>query len=101
MQDWDLKVIHRLIVTSATYMQASAGGEVFHQNKKADPDNILLSRFPRRRLDGEAIRDLMLVAAGFRQYEMGGPGVRPPIQKEVSQTLLKKQWNISTDEEDH
>ena len=52
LQDWDLKVIHRLIVTSATYMQASAGGEVFHQNKKADPDNILLSRFPRQRLDG-------------------------------------------------
>lgn len=100
-QGWDLKVIHRLIVTSATYMQASAGGEVFHQNKKADPDNILLSRFPRRRLDGEAIRDLMLVAAGFCQHEMGGPGVRPPIQKEVSQTLLKNQWNISPDEEDH
>jgi len=100
-QDWDLKVIHRLIVTSATYMQASEGGDVFQTNEKEDPENVLLSRFPRRRLDGEAIRDLMLVAAGLRQYEMGGPGVRPPIQKEVSQTLLKNQWNVSPDQEDH
>ena len=100
-QDWDLKAIHRLIVTSATYMQASEEDERSKQNKLADPENVLLSRFPRQRLDGEAIRDAMLVAAGFRQFEMKGPGVRPPIQEEVSQTLLKNQWNVSPDEKDH
>ena len=100
-QQWDLKAIHRLIVTSSTYMQASEGGDVFEKNKKADPENLLWSRFPRRRLDGEAIRDSMLVAAGLRQYQMGGPGVRPPIQKEVAQTLLKNQWNVSPNKRDH
>ena len=100
-QDWDLKAIHRLIVTSATYMQASEEDERYKQNKLTDPENVLLSRFPRQRLDGEAIRDAMLVAAGFRQFEMKGPGVRPPIQEEVSQTLLKNQWNVSPDEKDH
>ena len=100
-QAWDLKAIHRLIVTSATYMQASEDDEIYKKNKQADPDNVLLSRFPRQRLDGEAIRDAMLVAAGFRQFEMKGPGVRPPIQEEVSQTLLKNQWNVSPNEKDH
>lgn len=100
-QNWDLKAIHRLIVTSATYMQASEEDEIYRKNKLADPDNVLLSRFPRQRLDGEAIRDAMLVAAGFREFEMKGPGVRPPIQEEVSQTLLKNQWNVSPDEKDH
>jgi len=100
-QDWDLKAIHRLIVTSATYMQASEEDQRYKQNKLTDPENVLLSRFPRQRLDGEAIRDAMLVAAGFRQFEMKGPGVRPPIQEEVSQTLLKNQWNVSPDEKDH
>lgn len=100
-QQWDLKVIHRMIVTSSTYRQASEGGDIFEKNKTVDPDNVLFSRFPRQRLNGEAIRDLMLVAAGLRQYEMGGPGVRPPIQKEVAQTLLKNQWDVSPNQRDH
>ncbi len=98
---WDLKVIHRLIVTSATYMQASQSNEQLEENKKEDPDNAFWSRFPRQRLDGEVIRDAMLKAAGCMQLEMGGPGVRPPIQKEVAQTLLKNQWEVSPQESDH
>ena len=100
-QHWDLKAMHKLIMTSATYRQASQESEQFEENKKADPDNLLWSRFPRQRLDGEVIRDAMIMAAGLKQYEMGGPGVRPPLQKEVAQTLLKNQWDVSLNESDH
>jgi len=41
------------------------------------------------------------MAAGLKEYEMGGPGVRPPLQKEVAQTLLKNQWDVSPNESDH
>lgn len=100
-QQWDLKAIHKLIMTSATYRQASEGAAWLERNKQKDPDNVWLSRFPRQRLDGEVIRDAMFMVAGFKQYEMGGPGVRPPLQKEVSQTLLRNQWVVSADESDH
>ena len=71
---WDVKHVHRLIVTSATFRQsavASAG------QTARDPENRLLSRGPRYRLDAEAIRDTALFASGLLVPEMGGPGVNP------------------------
>jgi hypothetical protein len=53
-QGWSLKALHKLIMTSAAYRQSSQGD--LHQVQE-DPDNVLLSRFPLRRLDADAIRD--------------------------------------------
>jgi hypothetical protein len=69
---WSVKALHRLILRSATYRQASqpAGGA-----EQIDLDNRLLSRFPLRRLDAESIRDGMLAISGELDPQMGGPYV--------------------------
>jgi hypothetical protein len=69
---WSVKAIHRLILTSAVYRQSSAP----HEKLDAiDPDNRLLTRFPLRRLDAEAVRDAMLHVAGELDTRAGGPYV--------------------------
>jgi hypothetical protein len=68
---WRLKPLHRLIVTSATYRQASARDE---SAARADAGNRLLGRMSPRRLDAETVRDATLQAAGRLDQRMGGPG---------------------------
>ncbi|HUS36271.1 MAG TPA: DUF1553 domain-containing protein, partial [Verrucomicrobiae bacterium] len=71
---WDVKALVRLIVTSATYRQSAAG----HPEKlEKDPENRLLSRGPRLRLDAEFVRDNALAVAGLLNDKVGGPSVRP------------------------
>ena len=62
---WRLKPIHRLLVTSATYRQAST---IHAERARIDPGNRLLWRFHRRRLEGEAIRDTLLSLAGRLRF---------------------------------
>ena len=71
---WSLKQLHRLIVTSATYRQGSG-----HNTAAAgiDADNKLLWHFAPRRLEGEAIRDAMLMLSGEINFKMDGPSFRP------------------------
>ncbi|HJZ59257.1 MAG TPA: DUF1549 and DUF1553 domain-containing protein, partial [Gemmataceae bacterium] len=69
---WSVKAIHRLILTSAVYRQSSAPREKLDA---LDPDNRLLTRFPLRRLDAEAVRDGMLHVAGELDTRAGGPYV--------------------------
>ena len=78
--DWSLKHIHRLIVTSAAYRQSAKGDAA---GAKADPENTLLWQFPRRRLDGEALRDAMLAVSGRLNPKAGGPSVFPEIPAEL------------------
>ena len=66
-----LKALHRLIVTSATYRQASAPRK---DAAAADAGNRLLWRMKPRRLDGESVRDAMLAASGLLNPEVGGKG---------------------------
>ena len=73
---WSVKNMHRLIMTSRTYQQASAFDETA---QKADPFNKLLWRFPPQRLEGEVIRDSMLAVAGKLNPAVGGPSVFPPL----------------------
>ena len=68
-----IKELHRLILTSATYRQASAENPEF---AKIDAENRLLWRMNRRRLDAEAIHDAMLQADGKLDLTMGGESVR-------------------------
>ncbi|WP_165072453.1 DUF1553 domain-containing protein [Paludisphaera rhizosphaerae] len=72
--DWSLKSLHRLIVTSATYRQSSRAPAELIQR---DPENRLLARGPRFRLGSEAVRDNVLAIAGLLSTRMGGPSVKP------------------------
>lgn len=72
--NWDIKALHRLIVTSATYRQSS---HVSAELIDRDPGNRLLARGPRRRLTGAAIRDQALFVGGLLSSTMGGPAVKP------------------------
>ncbi|MCA9051476.1 MAG: DUF1553 domain-containing protein, partial [Planctomycetaceae bacterium] len=73
--NWDIRHIMRLIVTSATYRQSAQVSPVALQK---DPDNRLLSRGPRFRLDAEVIRDQALKISGLLAEQVGGPSVKPP-----------------------
>jgi Protein of unknown function (DUF1553)/Protein of unknown function (DUF1549)/Planctomycete cytochrome C len=73
-QKWDMKAMHRLIVTSDTYRQSSA---VTPELLARDGENRLLSRAPRLRLSGESLRDQALYVSGLLVEKIGGPSVRP------------------------
>lgn len=66
------KRLHKLIVSSATYRQASQHPER-DQYAQIDNENRWLWHFPARRLDAEQVRDAMLVAAGVIDWQSGGP----------------------------
>ncbi|HVR76395.1 MAG TPA: PSD1 and planctomycete cytochrome C domain-containing protein [Planctomycetota bacterium] len=72
---WSLKAIHRAIVTSATYRQSS---RVRPGLAAIDPNNRLLARQSRLRLDAEIVRDVCLGVSGLLSGKIGGPGVFPP-----------------------
>ena len=74
---WRLKALHRLILLSNTYRQASIYNK---EAAKQDADNRWLWRFAPRRLEGEAIRDAMLVTSGRINWTRGGPGFRPFVE---------------------
>jgi hypothetical protein len=97
-QGWSLKKMHRLIVTSATYRQAS---RVRPELRAKDPDNRLLARGPRVRLEAEAIRDSVLRAGGLLSEKVGGPSVFPPQPPGVTTegTYGRLDWKVSTGED--
>jgi cytochrome c553 len=72
--DWDVKQFFKLLVTSATYRQSAT---VTPAALAADPENKLLSRGPRFRMDAEMVRDLALAASGLLSPKIGGPSVKP------------------------
>ncbi|MBY0508057.1 MAG: PSD1 and planctomycete cytochrome C domain-containing protein [Bryobacteraceae bacterium] len=95
---WSQKAMHRLIVTSATYQQASAANHPAAAEK--DPRNLLLSRQNRIRLEGEIIRDAGLVASGLFAPKVGGPSVFPPIPPGVMNSGQNaREWTVSTGED--
>jgi hypothetical protein len=70
---WSVKKMHKLIMLSAAYQQAS---EPSAEALKIDPDNRLWGRMSRRRLEAEAVRDSLLAVAGRLDRTAGGPAVR-------------------------
>ena len=71
---WDVKALHRLIVTSETFQQSSSATADLVAR---DPDNQVLARGPKRRLVAESIRDSALAASGLLNPAIGGPSVKP------------------------
>ncbi len=88
-QGWSMKAMHRLMMTSRTYRQAS---KVKREHKARDPENKLLSRMPLRRMDAEALYDSLLLVAGRLDETRFGPpdpvqvlesGLATSIEKET------------------
>jgi hypothetical protein len=77
---WSLKVLHRLITSSATYRQSSKVTAELHAR---DPFNRLLARGPRVRVEGEIVRDIALAASGLLNPKIGGPSVHPPAPESL------------------
>jgi hypothetical protein len=94
-QGWSIKKLEREIMLSSVYRQASAHRE---DASAVDPDNKLLWKFPRMRMDGEEIRDSMLVAAGLLNDKMGGPAVLPPVPKNLG---AGNAWRVTADTAQH
>jgi hypothetical protein len=97
-KEWNLKALLRTIVTSAAYRQSSV---VDSEKRKIDPDNALLSRGARYRVEAEMLRDIHLVASGLLTYQIGGASTFPPQPKAIWESLFVangyKSWPESKD----
>jgi hypothetical protein len=94
---WSMKELHRLIVNSATYRQAS---HVSKELLARDPENRLLARGPRYRVDAEMVRDMMLTASGRLSSKMFGPSVYPPQPASVTELSYgNMKWEVSPGED--
>jgi len=95
---WRMKAMHRMILLSNTYQQSSATQAAA---ATIDPDNKLLWRFNRHRMEAEAIRDSMLLVSGKLNPQMGGPGVFPKVPRgvlsELSATAAAGGWSVEKD----
>lgn len=82
--NWQLKNLHRLIVTSSAYRQQSTADEL---QQRLDPDNRLLGHFPVQRLDAESLRDGLLFLSGKLSLKQFGPPV-PITPDDVGQIVV-------------
>lgn len=98
-RNWSLKALHRLIVTSATYRQASRARSDL---EIVDPVNRLLARQSRLRLDAEVVRDVALAASGLLEPKLGGPPVYPPQPDGVMNLgQVRREWKPSEGPDRH
>jgi hypothetical protein len=95
---WDIKRFFRLMVESATYRQSAA---VTPEKREKDPQNRLLSRGPRFRMDGEMIRDAALASSGLLIGRMGGPSVKPYQPEGVWEAVAMPESNTHFYKPDH
>ncbi|HTI49659.1 MAG TPA: DUF1553 domain-containing protein, partial [Planctomycetaceae bacterium] len=96
---WSIKQMQRLIMLSNTYRESSVADE---ESLKKDPENYFLSRMPRRRLDGDAVRDTTLAVAGTLNLKMGGVGVIPPLtREELLAARFPNLWPANPDPAEH
>jgi len=90
--DWSIKKLIRTIVLSSTYRQHS---NVREAASKSDPENLLLWRAERKRLDFEAMRDSMLAVSGQLDRKVGGPSEKietlPPTKRRTLYAFIDRQ----------
>jgi hypothetical protein len=92
-QQWSVKAMHKLMVMSATYRQASKARSDLNT---IDPRNRLLARQSRLRVPSEVVRDVSLAASGLLNPKVGGPSVFPPQPDGVYRfTQIDKAWKAS------
>ena len=88
---WSAKAMHRLLVTGASYRQASVDSK---EGSRVDPQNLFLWRARRTRLEGESLRDAMLAVSARLDDRMSGPSIHPPLPAE---TPGAKSWPVESD----
>ncbi len=95
---WSRKKLIRLIVTSATYRQASRHRDELFET---DPQNLLLARQNRLRAEAEVVRDVSLSVSGLLSRKIGGPSVFPPLPPGVAELSYANnfKWKTSTGED--
>ncbi|MSU72168.1 MAG: DUF1553 domain-containing protein [Opitutus sp.] len=86
---WSRKQLIRLLVTSATYRQASATRSDLADR---DPLNVLFARQSRQRLEAEVVRDVFLAQSGLLNPKIGGPSIYPPLPAFVTAFGRNKTW---------
>ena len=94
---WDVKSFFRTLVTSAAYRQSA---DLTPEKIEIDPQNRLVSRGPRFRMDAEMLRDAALAASGLLVRTIGGPSVKPYQPDGVWETVAMPQSNTRTYEQD-
>ncbi len=92
---WQWKPMHKRIMLSAAYRQSSRINEAAVQ---VDPNNALLWRYPRKRIEAEALRDGILHVSGKLNRDMFGPGVKARIQPSLIATGSTAKWPMITQE---
>ena len=99
---WSIKHVHRLILTSSAYRQASHNPAQEERGMQQDASNRLLWRGPRRRLGAEEVRDAMLAAAGELNLAYGGKSVMLPVEDALVDLLYDPtQWRVPADQAQH
>lgn len=99
---WSTKHVHRLILTSSAYRQASHNPAQEERGMQQDASNRLLWRGPRRRLGAEEVRDAMLAAAGELNLAYGGKSVMLPVEDALVDLLYDPtQWRVPADQAQH
>ncbi len=94
---WDVKRLFKMIVMSATYRQSAVSTP---EKTTLDPQNRLLSRGPRLRMDAEMVRDYALFASGLLRPEIGGPSVKPYQPSRIWETVAMEQSNTRLYQQD-
>ena len=89
---WSRKELIRTIVLSATYRQSSSQSKELSER---DPQNVLVARQGRFRLEGEIIRDVALSASGLLNSKIGGPSIRPPLNSRITEVSRNREWKVS------
>ncbi|MBM3755162.1 MAG: DUF1553 domain-containing protein [Acidobacteria bacterium] len=98
---WKMKPLHRMMMLSSTYRQASKSPTEAAAREK-DPSNKLLWKWNRRRLAAEEIRDTMLTVSGRLNTKAGGPSVLISIDEELIKDLKRPQyWVVTRDKKEH
>ncbi len=98
---WRSKPIHRMILLSSAYQQASKNPEYAELGNEKDSEDRLLWHMPRRRLGAEEVRDAMLSVSGSLNTEMGGQSVILPVDDALVDLLYDPtQWVVTADSSD-
>ena len=93
---WSIKAMHRLMLNTRAYQMASDDVET---SVAIDPENRLLWRMPRVRLEAEIIRDSILTTAGTLDRTLGGPAILPHIPPYLFATSSGRRWRGLPDDD--
>lgn len=95
---WNVKRLMRQMLTSAAYRQEAVATD---EKRKVDPDNRLISRGPRFRMDAEMVRDYALAASGMLVPKIGGPSVKPYQPEKIWETVAMDQSDTRFYKQEH